>query len=105
MMRWNIVLNIFLFVVNLVYSQSYIIKFKSDKIDSVSIYSTVNTALRKIKQNSSQPITFYFRPLISQNVSSKSDFAWNKYSIIKFSQKQSEQFLQSLSLNPLVEYI
>ena len=104
-MRKNIVLNIFLFAVNLVFSQTYIVKFKSDKIDSASIYSTVNDALRKTKISNAQLASFSLRPLTSQSVSLRSKFSWNKYSLIKFSQKQSEQFLQALTANPSVEYI
>ena len=105
MMRWSIALNIFLFAVSLLFSQTYIVKFKTEKIDSALLFSIVHETLRKTKISNAQAATFSLRPLIPQSVSLKSEFSWNKYSRIKFSQKQSEQFLQVLTANPFVEYI
>ena len=104
-MRWNIALNIFLFTFSLAFSQTYVVKFKSDNIDSASMYLSVDKVLSKTKQNNNKTISFFLKPLAPQSVSVRSNFSWNKYSVIKFSQKQDEQFLQALAANSQVEYV
>ncbi|MDP1676435.1 MAG: S8 family serine peptidase [Bacteroidota bacterium] len=105
MMRWNIALNIFLFTFPLAFSQTYIVKFKTDKIDSVTIYSTINTTLKKAKTVNSQLSSFSFRSLGRKATSFNSTFPWKQFSVIKFPQKQNDQILQLLSADSLIEYI
>ncbi len=104
-MRWNLALNIVLLGINIAFSQTYIVKFKSDRLDSALMFSSLNETLKKIKTANNQPSSFSIQPLNSNGVPTKSKFPWKRFSIIKFSQQQSEQFITSLSNNSLVEYI
>ncbi len=104
-MRWSVLGNIFLFASSVVFSQTYIIKFNTDGVDSTSVYSLVQQSLTNIKSQTNQAIAFSVKPFTQKSVSFKSNFPWQKYSVVRFSQKQSEQFLQSLASNSSVEYI
>jgi len=104
-MRWKYALNILLIAINLSYSQTYIVKFRSDKVDSVLLYSSINESLKKIRTANNQPSSFSVHPLYSNVAPSKSKFPWKQFSVIKFSQRQSEQFIQSLTSNSFVDYI
>ncbi|MFA5833115.1 MAG: S8 family serine peptidase [Bacteroidota bacterium] len=104
-MQWRISGYIILFAVNVLFGQTYIVKFKQATRDSANTFLLVQQSLNNIKTIVAQPNTFTIQPLSPSIPSNKSSFPWQQYSIIRFSQQPSDDVIRSISSNPSVEFI
>lgn len=103
-MRWNVFGNTILFVINLAFAQTYILKAKITQPDS-SLFSTlIKNTLGQSKVQTDQAISISFQPLIPERNVTSGQFQWNLYARIITSQALSPQIIQSLNSHPSIEF-
>lgn len=103
-MRWSFVVNILLVTVNILYGQTYIVKLKEAASDSSAVRSFIQKSLDKTKSRIVRPITFTIAPLAPYSTLTKTSFPWHQYYVIRFSQAQSPQLIESIAALSTVEY-
>lgn len=84
------------------FSQTYIVKFKSETKDSAEVYSRLISALPKGNISTTFSAS---ASVVTFTSYARSQFPWSRYAVIRFSRPVNQQLIQSIALNSAVEYI
>ena len=104
-MRWSVAVNILLFVcINVLFGQTYIVKFREDAGDPSALKEFLEQNLRSTKSLAGQVNSFSIQPLFSRSITTKTSFPWERYALVRFSQAQSEQLIRTITSLSSVEY-
>ena len=104
-MRWRIVGNIFLFTLNILFAQTYIVKFKSDAADTILLNMLVKQSFTAAKVTPAQPVTFSVSSFPQKNISRTSFFPWRRYAVVRTNVALNAAAVQLLEKNPAIEFV
>ncbi|MFA6457104.1 MAG: S8 family peptidase, partial [Bacteroidota bacterium] len=107
MMRWGAFVHTILLLASVLHSQTYILKFSTDGVDSTTVRSLVSNALLAANPKLAPDLQsqFSIRRLSTPQAIFRSAFPWHQYAVIRFSQRQSVQFLRFISQDPSIDYV
>jgi subtilisin family serine protease len=91
--------------IQMLFSQSYIIKFRSEPADTSEISSAISRFLKNPAQRTEKSVSFSLQPLSSMNRSSVTKFPWDQYVVLKSSGEIQRHLIDQISQNARIEYI
>jgi subtilisin family serine protease len=87
------------------FSQSYIIKFRSEPADTSEISSAISRFFKNPAQRLEKSVSYSLLPLSSMNRSSVTKFPWDQYVVLKSSGEIQGHLIDQISQNARIEYI
>ncbi len=104
-MRWVILLHMILIIPGILRSQTYVIKFVDSRHGTGTVQSILQESVANSKNPADASLQFTVLPLVHLENGTNSQFPWEQYVIVRFSDRPGEQLLQQLSSNGLIEYV